>query len=169
MAADVETAHRAGPARTVGRDDLAALGTLDAACFEVPWSAGTWRTELSRDDRRWRVVPAAGAAPGGLVGMAGLWLAPDAAHVLRLAVLPAWRRRGIGDRLVTALVAAAARAGHDALTLEVRASNRAAARLYGRHGFVAAGVRRGYYPDSEDAVILWRDGTAGGGHEAEGG
>ena len=43
-------------------------------------------------------------------------------------------------------------------TLEVRVSNAAAIRLYERHGFVARGVRRGYYTDNrEDALIMWKD------------
>lgn len=139
--------------RTPSPADLAALCHLDAACFEAPWSPAVWEQELAAADRRWRVVPAPG---GGLVAMGGLWLAPDEAHVLRLAVAPGSRRQGLGDRLLADLVAVAAEAGRAALTLEVRASNRAAVSLYRRHEFVVEGVRAGYYPDGEDAVILWR-------------
>ena len=43
-------------------------------------------------------------------------------------------------------------------TLEVRVSNDGAITLYERLGFVARGVRRGYYTDNrEDALIMWRD------------
>ena len=43
-------------------------------------------------------------------------------------------------------------------TLEVRVSNVGAIALYERLGFVARGVRRGYYTDNrEDALIMWRD------------
>ena len=42
-------------------------------------------------------------------------------------------------------------------TLEVRASNDPAIRLYERFGFRTAGRRRGYYHDNrEDALIMWR-------------
>lgn len=44
------------------------------------------------------------------------------------------------------------------MTLEVRASNEIAQRLYRRYGFEAAGIRPGYYSDNqEDAVIMWAD------------
>lgn len=44
------------------------------------------------------------------------------------------------------------------MTLEVRASNTSAQRLYERLGFVTAGVRKGYYSDNrEDALIMWLD------------
>ena len=43
-------------------------------------------------------------------------------------------------------------------TLEVRASNEGARRLYERLGFRVAGTRRNYYTNPiEDAVILWRE------------
>jgi ribosomal-protein-alanine N-acetyltransferase len=43
-------------------------------------------------------------------------------------------------------------------TLEVRVSNEGAIKLYEAMGFVARGVRRGYYTDNrEDALIMWRD------------
>lgn len=153
--------------RAATPDDLEGLWALDAACFPRPWPVGIWRRELTAADRRWRVVPAPPGTPGavgGLLAAGGLWLAPDAAHVLRLAVAPAWRGRGLGGEVVDALVADAARAGRRSLTLEVRASNRAATSLYRRHDFAAAGRRPRYYADGEDAVILWRhdDGPAGG-------
>ena len=44
-----------------------------------------------------------------------------------------------------------------ALTLEVRASNTAAQHLYQKFGFQSAGIRPGYYPDGESAVIMWRE------------
>ena len=148
-----------GPAPRAGAaGDVASLLVLDAACFAAPWSASVWRHELRARERIWLVVP---GRSGELVAVGGLWLASDAAHVLKLAVAPGRRQRGIGGRLLAALDGAAAQAGHDALTLEVRASNREARSLYGRHGFVAVGVRPRYYPDGEDAVILWRHGADG--------
>ena len=42
-------------------------------------------------------------------------------------------------------------------TLEVRVSNAEAIRLYERLGFEARGIRRGYYTDNRDALIMWRE------------
>jgi len=48
--------------------------------------------------------------------------------------------------------------GVDAVTLEVRASNIIAQRLYEKIGFISVGIRPGYYhDDGEDAVIMWRN------------
>ena len=42
-------------------------------------------------------------------------------------------------------------------TLEVRAANTGAQRLYHQFGFVPAGIRPGYYADGEGAVIMWAE------------
>jgi ribosomal-protein-alanine N-acetyltransferase len=79
--------------------------------------------------------------------------AADEVEILLVAVVPHARRRGVGRALVEALLAdAGARRAH----LEVRASNRAAIALYERTGFVAAGVRKRYYADGEDALVMAR-------------
>lgn len=54
-----------------------------------------------------------------------------------LAVLPAWRGQGIGRRLLAAVEAIARARGCCKVTLEVRADNAAARRLYDRLGYGA--------------------------------
>jgi ribosomal-protein-alanine acetyltransferase len=80
----------------------------------------------------------------------------DEGHVVDLAVAPTARGQGIGRRLLDALLAGLRARGAVAHTLEVRASNRAALGLYRASGFVVEGRRPGYYPDGEDALLLWR-------------
>lgn len=44
------------------------------------------------------------------------------------------------------------------ITLEVRASNEKAKRLYEKFGFKSLGVRKKYYQDNnEDAIIMWTE------------
>lgn len=82
------------------------------------------------------------------------------AHITTLVVAPTHRRRGIAPFLLTALLRRSVERGAVAATLEVRAGNQAARRLYRQFGFAPVGVRRDYYPDgpdgdSEDAIIMW--------------
>ena len=82
----------------------------------------------------------------------------DAWHVMNVAVAPEYRRRGIAQTLLEQLFDLTAGDERRGYTLEVRVSNDAAIRLYERLGFVARGVRRGYYTDNrEDALIMWKD------------
>jgi [ribosomal protein S18]-alanine N-acetyltransferase len=164
------------PARA---DDAAVLARIDAATSTQPWSAATFRTELDRPDRSYVVacaVPGDGAGAGAgagagdgardaageddkgdgeVVGYAGLAFIAGDAHVMGIAVLPSAQGRGYGRLLLTAVCREAADADA-AMTLEVRPSNAVARHLYRSLGFIEAGRRPGYYPDGEDALILWR-------------
>jgi ribosomal-protein-alanine N-acetyltransferase len=93
---------------------------------------------------------------GDLIGYLEARLAADELHVIALAVVPAWRRRGVGAGLVAHAVAAAEAAGARAAHLELRVSNAAAQALYRRLGFDAVGRRRRYYADGEDALLFTR-------------
>jgi len=126
---------------------------IEEASFPRPWSADALAAELARDDRCY--LAAVGPATGDIVGYAGLAVQADVAHVMILAVDPGSRGRGVGTLLVGALVDEAVARGAAAVTLEVAEANAAARRVYRRHGFRDEGVRRGYYPDGDDAVLMW--------------
>ncbi|MEX2328311.1 MAG: GNAT family N-acetyltransferase, partial [Nitriliruptoraceae bacterium] len=91
-----------------------------------------------------------------VVGLAGIADLAGSAHVLDIAVDPAWQGRGVGRALLARLLAVADQWGVDGVTLEVRSGDGRARRMYGRAGFVESGTRPGYYPDGDDAVIAWR-------------
>jgi [ribosomal protein S18]-alanine N-acetyltransferase len=132
-----------------------ALLPLERELFgEQPWTARTFWSELGQLDTRHYVVALEGE---DVVGYAGLCDYPDEAWVQTMAVAPAQQGRGLGARLLTALLDEAARRGQRTVSLEVRAGNAVAQRLYERHGFRRTGVRRGYYgPSGEDAVLMTR-------------
>jgi ribosomal-protein-alanine N-acetyltransferase len=93
-----------------------------------------------------------------IAGYAGLWLLADEAHIVNIAVRPEYRRRGIGEMLLVALIELSLDISASIITLEVRISNRAAQGLYYKYGFTIRGVRKGYYSDNhEDAVIMTVD------------
>jgi ribosomal-protein-alanine N-acetyltransferase len=80
------------------------------------------------------------------------------AEILNLAVRPEHQRRGIGRRLLGALLARLREHGASRVFLEVRRSNTGARGFYERFGFRSVGVRRGYYSRPvEDAIVLSRD------------
>jgi ribosomal-protein-alanine N-acetyltransferase len=78
----------------------------------------------------------------------------DEAEILSLAVLPSERRRGIANALLAACEHAWRTAGVRGAWLEVRRDNRGALLLYERRGWTDAGLRRGYYDDGTDAVVM---------------
>jgi ribosomal-protein-alanine N-acetyltransferase len=77
---------------------------------------------------------------------------------MNVAVDPNSRSRGVARALLERLFVLTDGDGERGYTLEVRVSNSIAIHLYESLGFVATGVRRGYYTDNrEDALIMWRD------------
>lgn len=136
--------------------DIAPVMVLEHELFgEEAWSDAMFWSELAEHTSRHYLVAEAG---DDIVGYAGLCsYAPHDAYVQTIAVAPAHQRRGLGTRLLTALIDEAARRGCVRLDLEVRADNPVAIGLYERHGFERIGVRRRYYqPSGVDAVVMRR-------------
>jgi ribosomal-protein-alanine acetyltransferase len=140
--------------REAGPEASEALADLEATAFEVPWSADSVRSLLQDPHTRAWVARVAGR----VVGSALIRLVAGEGELLRIAVRPDARGHGIGGALLGVVLSASADACPHGMYLEVRASNVAARRLYGRHGFVDHGRRRDYYQaPREDAVLMqWR-------------
>ncbi len=128
--------------------DVAVLAALHRASFP---SLEVWSAEL--------IGPILLSPTGfGLIHPAGAMLlgrvAVDEAEILTLAVVPGARRRGLARALLLSAMAQAAAAGAVSMVLEVGITNQAARRLYDAAGFVAVGLRRLYYRDGSDAVVM---------------
>lgn len=125
------------------------IAAIEKSCFRHPWSADGLREELGRG------LFLAAVEDGVTVGYVGCQIVLDEGYITNIAVLPAFRRRGIAERLLGALLERAE--GLSFVTLEVRESNRPAAALYEKMGFSRVGVRKGFYTEpTEDAVLMTR-------------
>ncbi|MCS6846549.1 MAG: GNAT family N-acetyltransferase [Anaerolineae bacterium] len=112
--------------------DLDALCALDARAFDEPWR---YPPVLMRRAVEHAFATTVALLGGALAGYACAVLHEQNGHVVRLAVQPALRRRGIGAGLLLDIVARLARAGAQVVSLNTQASNRTAQRLYRRLGF----------------------------------
>ena len=136
--------------RTMSRSDVPAVATLERIIYPEPWSARIFFDELAQSNRTYIVV----VDDGEIVAYGGVMIIEDDAHVTTLAVVPGFRRMRLGTRLLLALVENALGRGARHLTLEVRATNTDAQRLYERFGFAPVGKRKDYYA-GEDAIVMW--------------
>ncbi len=135
------------------RRHLRAVLRIEALVYPRPWSLGLFLSELGLRATRAYVVARVGPT---VVGYAGLLLAAGDGHITTVAVDPAWHRHRIATRMLLALARTAVERGCTSLTLEVRVSNEGAKDLYRRFGFVPAGIRKGYYQETnEDALVMW--------------
>ena len=133
--------------------DLDNVLAIEHLSFPTPWSRRSFVSELTENIYAHYVVV---KQEGKVVAYSGMWVIVDEAHITNIAVHPHYRRRGIGEMLMKEMLERAKSHGALRMTLEVRVSNKTAQDLYIRLGFIATGIRRGYYSDTgEDATVMW--------------
>ena len=133
---------------------VAQIAELEKLCFSDPWSEKSIETELSCRLSFWLVA----LEEDKVVGYVGSQTVIDETDMMNIAVHPDYRRRGIAEKLINALMDALRDKGSHGLTLEVRASNESAIALYHKLGFTQAGRRPNYYrKPKEDALILRKE------------
>ena len=104
-----------------------------------------------RDPETLAVVACEGAKAGrgAIAGFAIIEMGDERAHLVLLAVRPASRRLGIGERLLEWLLESARTAGMASIHLELRSGNDAARRFYRAMGFYETVLVPGYYRGGE--------------------
>ena len=133
---------------------LAQIEKIEQQCFSCPWTLDQLRSQLS-DDRH--VFLAAVDAGGTVLGYVGMMFVLDEGYISNVAVAPDFRRQGVADALISALMTRAEELNLAFVTLEVRAGNEPAKSLYAKHGFVPVGRRKNYYDlPKEDAILMTR-------------
>ena len=133
---------------------LEQIEAIERQCFSCPWTLEQLRSQLS-DDRH--VFLAAVAESGAVLGYVGMMFVLDEGYISNVAVAPDFRRQGVADALIAALMRRAEERRLAFVTLEVRAGNEPAKALYSKHGFVPVGRRKNYYHlPKEDAILMTR-------------
>lgn len=133
---------------------VARVAALEALCFSDPWSEKSVASELNNSLSYW-LVAVEGERVAGYVGSQTVI---DETDMMNIAVHPDFRRQGIAEALVEALVDKLKEKGSRCLTLEVRESNLPAITLYEKLGFTQIGLRKNYYRNPrENALILRKE------------
>ena len=130
------------------------VAELEKLCFSEPWSENSLTSELNNPLSLW-LVALDGNCVAGYVGSQSVMGESD---MMNIAVDPNYRRKGVAAALVEELVRKLRERENYCLTLEVRASNDAAIKLYEKLGFAQTGRRPNYYRSpKEDALILRKE------------
>lgn len=139
--------------RMLMKEDAARVAALEKECFSEPWSEQAFCDTVDNPDAFFLTV----WQEGQLAGYCGVFRAWTDGDICNVAVEPAKRKQGIGKRMLTFLMEQGERMGITDYTLEVRAGNVPAIRLYEALGFKGEGIRPGFYDKpKEDALIMWK-------------
>lgn len=140
--------------------DLLAVVEIEETCGLSRWGWDAYYNEI-KEGRGALMLVARLANPTdeeraeGILGFIAARFTADEVHINNVAVREGFRRRGVGGALMDRVLKEGARRGARKAILEVRAGNKAAQALYGRHGFRAVGLRRDYYTEpGEDALVM---------------
>ena len=139
--------------RPAAATDVPSLLALENQLFGPDaWSETSLRYELDGPGRR-AVVLVSGAE---VLGYAVTMRAGDMVDLQRIAVRRDHQRQGLAGRLLADALAAGRADGAERMLLEVSATNAAAVAFYEAQGFARIDVRRRYYRDDSDALVLAR-------------
>lgn len=130
------------------------VAELEKISFNDPWSLNSIASELQNPLAYWLVA----VSDEQVMGYVGSQTVMGETDMMNIAVHPNFRRQGIAEALVSALVDDLKSQGSHCLTLEVRASNEPAKKLYEKLGFLLIGKRPKYYRNPrEDSLILRKE------------
>ena len=125
--------------RSMQKEDLPSVAGLEEQCFTVPWPENLLSQCLDSPlDQVWVLEE-----EGGIAGYCNLRIVAGEGELMRIAVHPAKRGRGYARELMEELEKHASENGAQSLSLEVRASNLPAIRLYKSYGYEIKAVRKG--------------------------
>lgn len=131
---------------------VSGVAALEKAFFSCPWSENSIAGELHNPLSCWLVA----VEDGKVAGYIGSQYVAGEADILNLAVDAAYRRCGLGTRLLVKLCDTLVEKECCLLTLEVRVTNLPAQALYRKLGFEEIGRRPRYYEKPREDALIFR-------------
>ena len=140
--------------RRMREADIGQVMFIENTSFIQPWTYQTFKTELNNP----RTVLDVITHGGGIVAYSGYNVLPDAYDITKIAVITAYRGRGFGEALINNIISEARKNSVRKVILEVGGRNAPAQKLYEKYGFRRVGLRKKYYENGDDAILMeWND------------
>lgn len=132
-------------------EHLQQMAEIEREAFDQPWTVNMFIPEVEDENAHYVV----GVRGDEVICYGGFHKILDEAHITNIAVKRGERGRGIGKFLMSELLSRAKMLGVERVTLEVRSDNIPALNMYESFGFRVEGVRKKYYNNMYDALIMW--------------
>ena len=133
--------------------DISRIAVIEEEVFSMPWRMEDFKEALYNPMKRFVVAK----FKEEIVGYCGIHQILDEGEITNVVVVSSYRRQGIAGRMLSYLLEIGNSMGINSFTLEVRAGNRNAVRLYENAGFFVEGIRKNFYEKpKEDALIMWK-------------
>ncbi len=135
---------------SLGIGDIKDIARLDAECFSVPWSEGSFLADVKNPLAHYVLAK----INGELCGYCGIYKVLDEGQITNIAVKEKFRHQGIAGKILENIIEYAKENKIISISLEVRESNIAAISLYKKYGFKKVGCRKNYYHRPTEAAVL---------------
>ena len=142
--------------RRMREEDILQAVEIEKTAFTRPWSKSIFKATLLLPYAAYYVAAEQNEEQEKIVGICGVKKIFEEGEISNVAVHPEYRGRGISRRMLELLIREAGKEGVESFTLEVRAGNSIAIRLYESLGFRTEGIRPRFYEHPvEDGLIMW--------------
>lgn len=137
--------------RSMTEKDIDEVYEINRLSFSSPWSRENFEREILNN----RIAKYFVAEKDNkIVGYIGFWKIFCEAQITTIAVHPDFRRKGLGEAMLDYIIELCRKNSIEEIVLEVRVSNTIAQTLYIKKGFKKVGIRKWYYRDGEDALVM---------------
>lgn len=121
--------------------------------FDKFWSIDVLKHDFEDDNSQYVVAK----MNHEIVGFAGIKIIIDEADIMNIAVKMDKRNSGIGSMLLEKLLEIAKISNCTSITLEVNENNLPAIYLYEKYHFERIGLRKKYYNNTDNAILMKKD------------
>lgn len=130
--------------------DLLEIKDILSTDFDDFWNFNIFESELKNPNSKYIVAK----SDNVIVGFAGIWISVDDIHITNIVTKKTMRHLGIGSMLLEKLLEISKKENLSSLTLEVNEKNTNAIKLYEKYNFKKIGLRKNYYSQNENAIIM---------------
>jgi len=133
--------------------DLKEIEDILYTDFDEFWNLQIFKQELANNNSYYIVA----RLDNEIVGFGGIWQAIDIMHVTNIVTKKNKRNQKIGSKILEELIKISKKKQAISITLEVNEKNIPAIRLYEKYNFKKVGLRKKYYNNIDNAIIMTLD------------
>ena len=122
--------------------------------FDSFWNTNILRQEILNKNCKYIIAK---TDDGEILGFAGILINVDIVEIMNIVVRKNYRRNGVGQKLLDELINLAKETNLNNLSLEVNSKNVPAIKLYEKNGFIQIGIRKKYYNNIDDAILMQKN------------
>ena len=130
--------------------DLLEIKDVSNSDFDDFWTYSIFKDELNNPHSKYFIA----RINNEIVGFCGVWNSGYDIHITNIVTKLSKRHMGIASKMLEKLIEFSKNQHTSSLTLEVNEDNINAIKLYEKYNFKKVGLRKNYYGQNKNAIIM---------------